>query len=59
MKLKTIYKNKTHLYLIFIALFILHQNNVFEKLYIISKFNLKERLTKSYGYCGNASFGFI
>ena len=59
MKLKNIYKNKINIYLIFIILFILHQNNVFEKLYIISKFNLKERLTKSYGYCENASFGFI
>ena len=35
------------------------QNSVFEELYIMSKFTLKERLTKSYGYCEEASFGFI
>ena len=59
MKLKNIYKNKINVYFIFIILFILHQNSVFEELYIMSKFSLKERLTKSYGYCEEASFGFI
>ena len=59
MKFKNIYKNKTNVYFIFIILFILHQNSVFEELYIMSKFSLKERLTKSYGYCEEASFGFI
>ena len=59
MKLKDIYKNKTIFLLLLIILFILHQNNVLEKLYTISKFNTKERLTKSYGYCGGPSYGFI
>ena len=59
MKLKNIYKNKINFYLIIITLFILHQNNVFEKLYTISKFDITHRLTKSYGYCGGPSFGFI
>ena len=59
MKFKNIYKNKTSFYLLLIIIFILHQNNVLEKVYTISKFNTKERLTKSYGYCGGASYGFI
>lgn len=59
MKLKDIYKNKTNFLLVLIILFILHQNNVLEKLYTISKFDTKERLTKSYGYCGGPSYGFI
>jgi hypothetical protein len=59
MSLKNVYKNKKNFYIILIILMILHQSNVFEKFYIMSKFSLKERLTKSYGYCDGASFGFI
>ena len=54
MKLKNIYKNKTSFFLLLIIIFILHQNNVLEKVYTISKFTTKERLTKSYGYCEGA-----
>lgn len=59
MRFKNIYKNKISFYLLLIIIFILHQNNVLEKLYTISKFSTKERLTKSYGYCEGASYGFI
>ena len=59
MKLKTIYKNKINFFIVVILLFILHQNKVFEEVYIITKTDLSERLTKHYGYCGGASFGFI
>ena len=59
MKLKNIYKNKTSFFLLLIIIFILHQNNVLEKTYIISKFTTKERLTKSYGYCAGPGYGFI
>ncbi len=59
MRFKNIYKKKISFYLLLIIIFILHQNNVLEKLYIISKFSTKERLTKSYGYCEGASYGFI
>ena len=59
MKLKNIYKNKTSFFLLLIIIFILHQNNVLEKTYIISKFTTKERLTKSYGYCEGSGYGFI
>tara|TARA_B100000035_G_scaffold292725_1_gene281587 strand:+ start:346 stop:777 length:432 start_codon:yes stop_codon:yes gene_type:complete len=59
MKLKNIYKNKTSFFLLLIIIFILHQNNVLEKTYIISKFTTKERLTKSYGYCEGPGYGFI
>jgi len=59
MKLKNIYNNKTSFFLLLIIIFILHQNNVLEKTYIISKFTTKERLTKSYGYCEGSGYGFI
>ena len=59
MKFKNIYKNKTSFFLLLIIIFILHQNNVLEKIYTISKFNIDERLTKSYGYCEGPSYGFI
>ena len=59
MRFKNIYKKKISFYLLLIIIFILHQNNVLEKLYTISKFSTKERLTKSYGYCEGASYGFI
>ena len=59
MRIKNIYKNKTIFYLLIIIIFILHQNNVLEKIYTISKFSTKERLTKSYGYCRGPSYGFI
>ena len=59
MRFKNIYKNKTSFYLLLVIIFILHQNNVLEKAYIISKFSTEERLTKSYGYCEGAGYGFI
>ena len=37
----------------------MHQNDSFGKLFIISKLNITERLTKSYGYCENTGYGFI
>ncbi len=37
----------------------MHSNRSFYNLYILAKFNIDERLTKSYGYCNNASYGFI
>ena len=59
MILKNIYKNKKNIYLIIIFLLIMHLNGSFHNLYIINKFSITERLTKSYGYCENASYGFI
>ena len=59
MRFKNIYKNKTSFFLLLGIIFILHQNNVLEKTYIISKFTTKERLTKSYGYCEGPGYGFI
>ena len=59
MILKNIHKSKKHIYLVVIFLFIMHLNGSFYNLYIISKFNITERLTKSYGYCEKASYGFI
>lgn len=31
----------------------------FENVYLVSKYNLDERLIKNYGYCGGVSYGFI
>ena len=59
MNLKKNYINKNFIYLIIIFLFITHQTNVFRNLFIISKFNITERLLKYSGYCDNASYGFI
>ena len=59
MKFKNIFKNKKIFFFLLIIIFILHQNNVLEKTYIISKFTTKERLTKSYGYCEGPGYGFI
>ena len=59
MNLKNLYNNKNNIYLIIIFLFIMHQNDSFGKLFIISKSNITERLTKSYGYCENTGYGFI
>ena len=59
MILKNILKSKKNIYLITIFLFIMQLNGSFHNLYIISKYNITERLTKSYGYCENASYGFI
>ena len=59
MILKNIHKNKKTIYLTIIFLFIMHLNGSFYNLYVISKFNITERLIKSYGNCGLASYGFI
>ena len=59
MILKNTNKNKKNIYLIIIFLFIMHLNGSFYNLYVISKFNIIERLIKSYGNCGLASYGFI
>ena len=37
----------------------MHLNRSFYNLYVLTKFSIVERLTKSYGYCNNAGFGFI
>ena len=59
MILKNTNKNKKTIYLIIIFLFIMHLNGSFYNLYVMSKFSITERLIKSYGYCGLASYGFI
>ena len=59
MILKNTNKNKKTIYLIIIFLFIMHLNGSFYNLYVMLKFNITERLTKSYGNCGLASYGFI
>ena len=59
MILKNTNKNKKNIYLIIIFLFIMHLNGSFYNLYVISKFNIIERLIKSYGNCSLASYGFI
>ena len=59
MILKNTKKNKKTIYLIIIFLFIMHLNGSFYNLYVMFKFNITERLTKSYGNCGLASYGFI
>ena len=59
MKLKNIYKNKKSFFLLLTIIFILHQNSVLENVFTIYKFNSKERLTKSYGYCDGPGYGFI
>ena len=59
MTLKNTYKNKKAIYLLIIFLFIMHLNGSFYNLYVLSKFNITERLTKSYGNCDKASYGFI
>ena len=56
-------KNKKNsikiIFFLIILLFIMHSNKSFYNLYILAKFNIDERLTKSYGYCNDASYGFI
>ena len=59
MILKNTNKNKKNIYLIIIFLFIMHLNGSFYNLYVMLKFNITERLTKSYGNCGLESYGFI
>ena len=52
-------KIKSNFVLIIFFLSILHFSNFFYNFYSIIKFNLNERLTETYGYCDNASYGFI
>ena len=59
MILKSANKNKKAIYLIIVFILIMHLNNSFYNLYILSKFNITERLIKSYGNCGFESYGFI
>ena len=59
MILKSKIKNKKTIFLIILIIFLMHSNNVFYNLYILSKYKLSSRLSESYGYCGNASYGFI
>ena len=59
MTLKNTFKNKKAIYLLIIFIFIMHLNGSFYNLYVLSKFNITERLIKSYGNCGQASYGFI
>ena len=59
MNLKNIKESIKIIFFLIILLFIMHSNRSFYNLYILAKFNIDERLTKSYGYCNNASYGFI
>ena len=59
MILKNTFRNKKAIYLLIIFIFIMHLNGSFYNLYVLSKFNITERLIKSYGNCGQASYGFI
>ena len=59
MIIKNRHKNKKSIFLIIIFLLIMHLSGSFYNLYVISKFNITERLIKSYGYCGMPSYGFI
>tara|TARA_B100001123_G_C15148363_1_gene962483 strand:- start:42 stop:515 length:474 start_codon:yes stop_codon:yes gene_type:complete len=59
MILKNTHKNKKTIYLIIVFLLIMHLSGSFYNLYTLTKFNITERLTKSYGSCGLASYGFI
>ena len=59
MIIKNRHKNKKNIFLIIIFLLIMHLSGSFYNLYVISKFNITERLIKSYNYCGLASYGFI
>ncbi len=34
-------------------------NQFFYNFYVVSKFKIDDRLTKTYGYCENSSYGFI
>ena len=56
MILKNTHKNKKAIYIIIIFLFIMHLNGSFYNLYVLSRFNITERLIKSYGNCGLASW---
>lgn len=53
------FKNIKYIYLFIILIFILHMNQFFYNFYVVSKFKVDDRLTKTYGYCGNSSYGFI
>tara|TARA_Y100000590_G_C15735469_1_gene1018369 strand:- start:2909 stop:3382 length:474 start_codon:yes stop_codon:yes gene_type:complete len=59
MILKNTHKNKKVIYLLIIFIFIMHLNGSFYNLYVLSKFNITERLIKSYGNCDKAGYGFI
>ena len=53
------FKNIKNIYLFIILIFILHMNQFFYNFYVVSKFKIDDRLTKTYGYCDNSSYGFI
>jgi len=53
------FKNIKNIYLFIILIFILHMNQFFYNFYVVSKFKIDDRLTKTYGYCENSSYGFI
>ena len=53
------FKNIKKIYLFIILIFILHMNQFFYNFYVVSKFKIDDRLTKTYGYCENSSYGFI
>ena len=59
MIIKNIHKNKKGIFLTIIFLLIMHLSGSFYNLYVISKYNITERLAESYGYCSKASYGFI
>ncbi len=51
-------KKKNLLY-ITLFLFLIIYFKPFENVYLVSKYNLEERLINNYGYCGGVSYGFI
>ena len=59
MNLKNIKRSSKIIFFLIIFLFIMHLNRSFYNLYVLTKFSIIVRLTKSYGYCNDASFGFI
>jgi len=60
MKLKnTTHNNILLMFLVFIFLIFLKQNQIFRKLYTIQGFSLEKRLVQIYGDCGKYSYGFL
>jgi len=50
---------KSNIIIIIFLLLIAHSNEAFYNFYVTAKIPLKERLIKTYGYCGDESYGFI
>ena len=50
---------KPKLLYITLFLFLIIYFKPFENIYLVSKYNIDERLINNYGYCGGVSYGFI